>query len=122
MGIVLILIIVVVILATGKSDGGNKADANRNVVAFENPMYDDPNAGGGAAAGAYGAAAVPDADPGLYDEPAFQAEDKSNPMYSSQDNLNSDGQGYLDVQPDDDDDDDDESDEESDEDDDEDDE
>jgi len=123
--VVVIILLVVVILMSGGSKSDGKADANRNVVAFENPMYDDPNANqayGGAGGAAtydaggatYGEAAAPDADPGLYDEPAFQANDKSNPMYSSKDNV-AEGNGYLDVQPDDDDDDDEDDDDEDDE-------
>merc|ERR1711957_961549 len=123
--VVVIILLVVVILMSGGSKSDGKADANRNVVAFENPLYDVPNANqayGGAGGAAtydaggatYGEAAAPDADPGLYDEPAFQANDKSNPMYSSKDNV-AEGNGYLDVQPDDDDDDDEDDDDEDDE-------
>lgn len=99
--VVLVLCIVIVMLLTGGKDE-SKNENNRNVVAFENPMYDDPT--GGNAGGA-----VDEADPGLYDEPAFQ-QDKSNPTYESNDDV-ADGQaGYLDVSPDDGDDDEDDED------------
>jgi len=54
-------------------------------------MYDDPSAGG----------AAPDEDGGLYDEPAFNADGKENPMYASNENTAAAGGGYLDVEPDD---------------------
>ena len=110
--VVVIILLVVFILMSGGSKSDGKADANRNVVAFENPMYDDPNAGqkanpmysdGPAPAmydeGTYGAPAEAEAPaPGggaLYDEPAFQPETAG-------------ANGYLDVAPDDDDEEDDE--------------
>ena len=87
--------------------GGNKnaaasRKADRTVVAFENPMYADGNAGGQAQYDA------PDAGgEGLYDEPAFNAgaANKSNPMYESTEDLaggadGDDDGGYLDVAPD----------------------
>jgi len=94
-------IIIIVVLLRGGSDDGGKNEA-RNVVAFENPMYDDPSGGMNQVA------ATTDGE--LYDEPAFQ--DKSNPMYSSQENTAADGAGYLDVNPDDEDDEDDDEDDE----------
>merc|ERR1711937_747824 len=99
--LLIILIIVIACLMTRKSNGTPaKPEEARNVVAFENPMYDDPaQAGVGVAPGAN--------DPGLYDEPTFnQDADKENPMYQSQE-IADDGAagGYLDVQPDDDEDD-----------------
>lgn len=121
--IVIIAIIVVVVVMRrkgGDSDGGfqrtkskKTATTDRTVVAFENPMYDDPGTD-------YGAQPVyDDADPddeGLYDEPAFNADTKkANPMYQSAESLDNmmdddamydddedDEGGYLDVAPDDD--------------------
>ena len=104
-GCLLLTIIVVVIVSM--SGGEKEEKSNRNVIAFENPMYDDPNNG----AGNFDAGE----DGGLYDEPSFQADNKQNPTYSSEDNIADPGAGgYLDVEPDDgDDDDDDDDDEES---------
>jgi len=117
-GMMMIIIIVVVLLIViggvaayaltrGGGDANAKGAGDRTVVAFANPMYDDPNSGGG------GGNAAPyeegKDDQGLYDEPSFQenSADKSNPMYASNEDVSA-GAGYLDVQPDDDDDDDDE--------------
>ena len=102
-----IVVAVVVVLRGGGGGGSGKPTGDRTVVAFANPMYDDPNAGmagGGAAVYEEGKD-----DQGLYDEPSFQENtaDKSNPMYASNEDVSA-GSGYLDVQPDDDDDDDDE--------------
>ena len=113
--VIILCIVIAVMLTGGKRDGGGGGGKNdRNVVAFENPMYDNPGddapaAGGYQAEPSYGApAADDDQDPGLYDEPAFQPEGgKGNPMYSSKDDV-AGGNGYLDVAPDDDDDDDEE--------------
>jgi len=91
-GLVLCIIIVVVVLRMGGSDDGEaKSSEARGVVSFENPMYDDPSAGD----------AAPDEDGGLYDEPAFNADGKENPMYASNENTAAAGGGYLDVEPDD---------------------
>lgn len=91
-GLVLCIIIVVVVVRMGgSSDGVEKDSVGRGVVSFENPMYDDPSAGD----------AAPDEDGGLYDEPAFNADGKENPMYASNDNTAAAGGGYLDVEPDD---------------------
>merc|ERR1712146_34481 len=113
---VLLCIICILIVVVMKKGGTKEVAAagmgQQNVVAFENPMYDDPTQGGAA----MGAAD----DGGLYDEPAFNMGDgeKANPMYASNENVNKEGGGYLDVQPDgDDDDDDDDSDDDSDDDD-----
>jgi hypothetical protein len=90
-GLLLCLIIVVVVFRMGGSDDGEeKGSVGRGVVSFENPMYDDPSAGG----------AAPNEDGGLYDEPAFNADGKENPMYASNENTAAGG-GYLDVEPDD---------------------
>jgi hypothetical protein len=111
--VVLCLLIAIIVVMSGGDGDGSKKDAARNVVAFENPMYDDPNRGGDAAYGG-------DEDPGLYDEPAFNAgADKENPAYASNEQVADGGGGYLDVEPDDGDDDDDDDDDDSDDDDDE---
>ena len=93
-GLLLCIIIVVVVLKMGGGDDGEeKGSVGRGVVSFENPMYDDPAAAGDA----------PDEDGGLYDEPAFNADGKENPMYTSNENTADEvgGGGYLDVEPDD---------------------
>jgi len=92
-GLVLCIIVVVVVVRMGGSDDGEeKGSVGRGVVSFENPMYDDPSAGD----------AAPDEDGGLYDEPAFNADGKENPMYASNENTaDAAGGGYLDVEPDD---------------------
>lgn len=91
-----VLIVAILVLRNGGNDG---KDSNRNVVAFENPMYDDPaNAMKGGNGGG---------NEGLYDEPAFNSGSgagKENPMYASTENVaadDGDGGGYLDVNPDD---------------------
>lgn len=97
------LLLIVILAFILMRDSGNQDDsAPRQVVSFENPMYDDPaNAGGSGVVG--------DDDPGLYDEPAFQANNRDNPTYESNENLTD--PGYLDVNPDDEYDEDDEDDE-----------
>jgi hypothetical protein len=85
-----IIIVVIVFRMGGSDDGEEKGSVGRGVVSFENPMYDDPSAGD----------AAPDEDGGLYDEPAFNADGKENPMYASNENTAAGG-GYLDVEPDD---------------------
>ena len=101
--LLLIIIIVLVIVILGGKKKNTSKDDGRNVVAFENPMYDDPAKNG----------AAPKAvqDTGMYDEPTFDP--KANPMYSSNDDeINENkGDGYLDVQPDQDDDDEEDEDE-----------
>ena len=104
-GCLLLTIIVVVIVVM--SGGEKEEKSSRNVIAFENPMYDDPTDSGGGNLDA-------GEDGGLYDEPTFQADNKHNPTYSSEENVADPGAGgYLDVEPDDGDDDDDDDDEES---------
>merc|ERR1719240_2331018 len=96
--VVLVLIALILTRRGGSRNYNNKMD--RNVVAFENPMYDDPASAGADMGGG---------DSGLYDEPAFNAaaagNDKDNPMYQSNENVadsEEDEQGgYLDVNPDD---------------------
>ena len=98
--IVLIVIVVVKRRGNGGAAQGKSTQADRAVVAFENPMYDDP-----------GTAAVTDQaiydngdeGEGLYDEPAFnEGVNKANPMYASAEDLADDamyegGDGYLDT-------------------------
>jgi len=108
-GVIILLIVVVgaVLISGGGGGGGGGSQGqqgnwenDRSVVAFENPMYDDPNAGAARAPSmkrspskkkAAAAAAMADDGGGLYDEPAFNDETPA-------------GGGYLDVEPDDDDD------------------
>jgi len=107
-GILIILIVVVVVVRRKKGraaapKSGKGAD-DRTVVAFENPMYDDPGTHGsfqptydnGQIGGAH-------ESEGLYDEPAFNASTKANPVYQSTEDLadggGGGGDGYLDVAP-----------------------
>jgi hypothetical protein len=96
-GVVVILIIVIVVMA---SKGGNQQAGPKgtSVVAFENPMYDDPSQGNKGNP-MYDETGGDGGDEGLYDEPAFNGEADN-------------GGGYLDVEPDDDDDDDEDEDDE----------
>lgn len=94
--LLIIIILIIIILKGGNKD--NKEDEKRNVVAFENPMYDDPAMNGGARPEPQQENQQVD----LYDEPTFNNPDKQNPMYASNDDFdNKGGDGYLDVQPDD---------------------
>jgi hypothetical protein len=89
-GFIIILLIVAVIMKGGGGGGGDpyaNGQSDRNVVAFENPMYDDPAAD--TMKQNPMAAEEEDDDGGLYDEPAFNAEEEPDA-----------GGGYLDVQPD----------------------
>lgn len=85
----------------GKTGPMGKTD-DRNVVAFENPMYEGSAATGvgdrGDAVGLYDNAGIKysgsgiggggDGDDGLYDEPAFTNErEKANPLYASTEHL-----------------------------------
>jgi len=87
-GVVVILLIVIVVMASkGGGNGGSAAPNGTSVVAFENPMYEDPQTADrenpmydGEQAGGDGG------DEGLYDEPAFNDEGGAG--------------GYLDVEPD----------------------
>jgi hypothetical protein len=77
----------------GGGGGGSSHDGGRNdgaaVVAFENPMYDDP----AQSADRFEAAPEEEDDGGgLYDEPAFDAGDGN-------DTAGAAGGGYLDVEP-----------------------
>ena len=109
-GVVLVIVIVVVVVRRRRRPAGKEAAA-RTVVAFENPMYDEPTKGGaGAPEALYDDAERDDEhDEGLYDEPAFaQGKEmgKENPMYQSTEDILGDDDpadeagGYLDVAPD----------------------
>ena len=110
----LLIVIIIIVIVTRKNKGGgggmaHPKEGSRSVVAFENPMYDDPGVtgAGGGVVGA-GAGGVPAGDEGLYDEPAFNSGggDKSNPLYASNEDLAMAGNeeeapedtGYLDVE------------------------
>ena len=96
------LVFVAMMVLMGGGAGAAKGDDQRNVVAFENPMYDDPNQQYGAQPGydqgyqqenpVFNEATPQDAGDGLYDEPEIA--------------TGAAGGGYLDVEPDDDEDDD----------------
>jgi len=107
-GILIILIVVVVVVRRKKGraaapKSGKGAD-DRTVVAFENPMYDDPGTHGSFQP-AYDNGQIGGAheSEGLYDEPAFNASNKANPVYQSTEDLadggGGGGDGYLDVAP-----------------------
>ena len=97
--LIVIICIIVVVARKGDDDGDGRAKSSevRGVVAFENPMYDDPKDEGSNAPGSGGGS-------GLYDEPSFEGDDeqagKANTMYNSNEKTAEKG-GYLDVQPDD---------------------
>jgi len=118
--IALVVLIIIAVVLMRRRNPGLVASAmtqkDRNVVAFENPMYDDPTQVGGSAAPVYdmsvaGAQSTTDGGEGLYDEPAFNAnnqsnqpghESRENPVYSSTGDLTEqteteEGGGYLDV-------------------------
>jgi len=104
-GAFLLIVIIVIVVRRRKSktasssSKGKRAD-DRTVVAFENPMYDDP---GNAPQPTYDNSALRAHDSeGLYDEPAFNSINKTNPVYQSTEELNEGGDGaggYLDVAP-----------------------
>eukprot|EP00056_Hartaetosiga_gracilis_P002730 m.56186 g.56186 ORF g.56186 m.56186 type:complete len:860 (-) comp11179_c0_seq1:104-2683(-) len=115
-GVVVIAIIVIVLVIRNKKSSTSStksAEAERNVVAFENPMYEDP-ALTGASTDFNDQAIYNDVhdedNEGLYDEPAFNNMDRANPLYESAPDLteldDDDDGGYLDVAAGDDDDDD----------------
>jgi len=101
--ILLCIIIIAVIMLRSPSE---KSDKNRDTAtaSFENPMYEQTNAGGFDLTGSGYPGNDAGAD-GLYDEPEVQ---QTNPTYASQDNVAdaTEAGGYLDLAPDDDDDDD----------------
>lgn len=85
-GFLLVVILIVIIMRRRKSrsTGPSKAADDRTVVAFENPMYDDP---GKEKQPMYESAGMGGGE-GLYDEPAFQQNaKKENPLYQSAENL-----------------------------------
>jgi len=105
-GAVIIIIIIVVVMRRRKNASGSKRNSktdDRTVVAFENPMYDDPT--NAPSQQMYGSGSMGGDHEGLYDEPAFNGAKKSNPLYRSNENLDDDyaqnagGAGYLDVSP-----------------------
>merc|ERR1712195_165518 len=84
-GVIVILIVIIVVMSGGNNDGGSNAGPGTSVVAFENPMYDDPS--NNDRANPVFDEEQGGSDEGLYDEPAF--------------NDAGDGAGgYLDVEPD----------------------
>jgi len=98
--IIIIIVLVVIILSRGKPE--SKDDA-RNVVAFENPMYDDPARNTTTTTAA--TTTQQPSDAALYDEPTFNSNDKANPMYASNEDVVDDDENpgvgdYLDVAPD----------------------
>jgi hypothetical protein len=111
-GVVVLAVIIIVVMVRRRKQGGSgkKAD-DRTVVAFENPMYDDPSQQ--AAQPDYESAGDHVHEEGLYDEPAFSNLDKSNPVYQSTEGIDAGGDagyledgaaeegGYLDVAPED---------------------
>jgi hypothetical protein len=85
--LLLLLLLLLLLRRRGSSRKTANKASDRTVVAFENPMYDDPNKGG-AGGPVYDSAAVQDG--GLYDEPAFNANKvtkKDNPLYHSNEDL-----------------------------------
>ena len=91
-GAILVIIIIVLLMKRrGKRAAApaKRAADDRTVVAFENPMYDDPTQGGRQPV--YDSAIGSGDHEGLYDEPAFAASKnplkKENPLYSSHENL-----------------------------------
>lgn len=105
-GAILLIVIIVLVVRrrrqnkAGAPSKGKRAD-DRTVVAFENPMYDDP---GNGPQPTYDNSALRAHDSeGLYDEPAFNSINKTNPVYQSTEDLNEGGDGgaggYLDVAP-----------------------
>lgn len=103
--VLVVLILIVVVRRRGSHRGPNPKSDDRTVVAFENPMYDDPaqkevNVMYDSGASQY---AGVEAHDGLYDEPAYNqttSVDKSNPLYQSQENIAAqqvEESGYLDV-------------------------
>jgi hypothetical protein len=80
--VVVLVILAAMVVVNGKDGGGSEEPVQKAVIAFENPMYDDPAQNEGT-----GYAQPEAADQGLYDEPTFQPDE-------------AEGGGYLDVQPD----------------------
>lgn len=84
-----VVVIVIIVVMNKKGSGGGSQKAQRDAIAFENPVYENSNKAG--------------ASEGLYDEPAFGKSQQSNPMYDSNEDLSggADEGGYLDVDPED---------------------
>jgi len=92
----IIIIIIVVLLRRKRSSEPQKKPDERTVVAFENPMYDDPKTNSASSQPMYGGGLAPEHE-GLYDEPSFAAKAKHNPLYNSNENLAAaGGANYLD--------------------------
>jgi len=110
-GIAIILIIlIVVVMRRKKQPQKAKTSDDRTVVAFENPMYDDPATTGAGSQPTYDSSMPAEGGEGLYDEPAFNSSAKANPVYQSTEDLAAGGEyvdgdgvqkgdGYLDVSP-----------------------
>jgi hypothetical protein len=106
-GLILIIIIIILIVRRrGNGESQKSEDAGgRTVVAFENPMYDNPEHDLTGQQAIYEDAGGD--DEGLYDEPAFNDTAKMNPLYQSTEDLVQAGDGpeeeggYLDVAPED---------------------
>lgn len=101
-GVLLLVLVILLVVRRRRSVGAvNKKEADRTVVAFENPMYDDPTQ----VQQVYDSGALDTRDgEGLYDEPAFNTKaKKENPLYQSNEDLagadGAGGDGYLDVAP-----------------------
>ena len=96
--VVLLLVVIVIVSTGGGGGGGGGGDDSRpgdaSVVAFENPMYDDP--GAAPRQNPIAGADDEDEDGGLYDEPAFNADEAA--AAAGEDAA--EGGGYLDVEPD----------------------
>eukprot|EP00052_Salpingoeca_macrocollata_P027479 m.261116 g.261116 ORF g.261116 m.261116 type:complete len:908 (+) comp22745_c3_seq2:2306-5029(+) len=87
-GVIVLLVLVALVVVRRRRSGPSSRPAktsDRTVVAFENPMYDDPNS---KATPIYGSGD----GGGLYDEPAMAT--KQNPIFSSREDLT---QEYDDV-------------------------
>jgi len=107
--IILVIIIIVVVMRRKKNRQAPEAKKSmvddRNVIAFANPMYDDQSTMGAVAPQPVYYGASGNADDGLYDEPAFTASQRANPVYQSTEELAGADllaaftPGYLDVAP-----------------------
>jgi len=111
-GIILLALIILLLLRRRRSrqthDNSSKSVQDRTVVAFENPMYDDPAHVQPVYDSTLTGLGHGDSE-GLYDEPAFNAGNKHNPIYQSHEDIiggggggggaGGGGDGYLDVAP-----------------------
>ncbi len=85
---ILIIIVIVIVVKRGNRSPAKltKAQASRDVVAFENPMY--VSAKPAQSNPDHYDNTVSDASAGLYDEPAFVGKsEKDNPLYEDTDNF-----------------------------------